>query len=162
MIQITDIKRQNREALKYIIGFYDLQRQYTSQLNNISMIGAANSDGMPHGTTVGNPCMNKAFSLIELENKKNWILSIEMAEQTLSEKTRKFLELRRDAENQIQLTTHKDSGRPSWVPYVQSHYAEWFHNRYGRDSVPSRQYMNMMMQGMVDATVRIAIFNKCF
>lgn len=162
MIQITDTKRQNKEALKYILNIYDLRKQYAEQMESVSILGAANNDGMPHGSGVGDPCANKAFSLIEIERKKRWIMSIEMAEQTLSEKTRKFLEYRRDAESQIQRETHKEGGRPSWVPYVQCHYADWFHDRYGRDSMLSQQYMSIMMQKVVDVTVRIAIYNGCF
>ena len=113
MIQITDTKRQNKEALKYILNIYDLRKQYAEQMESVSILGAANNDGMPHGSGVGDPCANKAFSLIEIERKKRWIMSIEMAEQTLSEKTRKFLEYRRDAESQIQRETHKEGGRPS-------------------------------------------------
>lgn len=162
MIKITDIKSQNRTALKYILGIYDLRQQYATQMESVSSIGATNNDGMPHGSGISDPCMHKAFSLIEIEQKKKWIISIEMAEQTLSEKTRKFLELRRDAENQIRLDNHKENGRPSWVPYVQSHYAEWFTTRYGKASLPPEKTMANWMQKIVDITVRIAIYNKCF
>ena len=162
MIQITDTKRQNKEALKYILNIYDLRKQYAEQMESVSILGAANNDGMPHGSGVGDPCANKAFSLIEIERKKRWIMSIEMAEQTLSEKTRKFLEYRRDAESQIQRETHKEGGRPSWVPYVQIHYADWFMKRYGKESIPPEKTMANWMRNIIDVTVRIAIYHKCF
>jgi len=161
MIQIIDSKRQNKEALKWILNIYDLRQSYAESINNMSVIGAANSDGMPHGTTVGNPCMNKAFHLIDIELKKNWIVTIELMEQTLSEKQRKYLEIRRDAEHQIR--SHDKLGRPlGWFDYTQAHYAMWFYERYGGESVPPQRTMDTWMKNIVDVTVRIAIYKKCF
>lgn len=163
MTNITDIKRQNRDALKYILGIYDLRKQYASQLNNISALGAANSDGMPHGSGVSNPVENKTFALLDIELKKNWIITIELMEQTLSEKQRKYLEIRRDAEHQIREHTSDRRGRPlGWFDYTQAHYATWFYERYGGESVPPQRTMETWMKNIIDITVRIAIYKKCF
>lgn len=161
MIQITDTKRQNKEALKWILNIHDLRRSYFDSVATFSTLGAAVNDGMPRGTDTGNPCMNKAISLVDMENRKNWIMAIEMMEQTLSEKGRKYLDLRRDAEHQ----PHKGNelgGRPGWVEYVQPRYAEWFYYRFGGESVPTERTMSTWMYKIIDTTVRIAIDKGCY
>ena len=115
---------------------------------------------MPHGTDVGNPTQKKAFALLDIEQKKNWIISIELMEKTLSPKMAKFLELRRDAEGLI-VDYHKQ-GRPSWIDYVQSHYADWLYNKYGYDKVPYCSTLFQWQKDVVEITVRFAIAKGCF
>ncbi|WP_196607441.1 hypothetical protein [Pectinatus frisingensis] len=157
---MIDIKKQNKETLKYILNIYDLKESYARQINNMSLLGACNNDGMPHGTDVGNPTQKKAFALLDIEQKKNWIIAIELMEKTLSPKMTKFLELRRDAEHLI-IDYHKQ-GRPSWIDYVQSHYAEWFYTKYGYNQDPHRNTLLQWQSDIVDVTVRIAIAKGCF
>ena len=155
MEQIIDIKKQNREALRWILNFYDLRKAYIDKLAMFSALGATVNDGMPRGTDTGNPAANKAISLVELEKQKTWIMVIELMEQTLSERSRKYLEFRRDAAHQIK---GDKRGRPSsWVNYVQPRYAEWFYCRYCKPDVPSVDQMKQWINSMIDVTVRIAI-----
>lgn len=125
-------------------------------------MAAVVNDGMPHGTSAGNPCANKAISLVELEKQKSWIMVVEkmekavsLMEQTLSDKSKKYLELRREAANQMQY--NNDPGRPGWVKYVQAKYSMWLYDKYGVEAVPSQQAMNHWMNTMIEITVRIAI-----
>jgi hypothetical protein len=152
-----DIKKQNKEALKWILNFYDLRRSYIDSSAMFNAIGAVVNDGMPRGTDTSNPCANKAISLAELERQKKWIITIESMEQTLSEKSREYLRLRREAEHQIQDTP----GRPGWYNYVNYKYSDWFYNRYGKSSYQSLQTLIDWMHQMIDITVRIAIKNGC-
>lgn len=155
MSEIIDIKKQNREALNWILNFYDLRRAYIDKTAMFSTLGAAVNDGMPRGTDTGNPAANKAISLVDLEKQKTWIMVIELMERTLSEKSRKYLELRRDGAHQIK--ERKKRGPIGWVDHVQPRYAEWFNLKYGRDFVPSEDQMKLWMNKIIDVTVRLAI-----
>lgn len=157
MSEIIDIKKQNREALKWILNFYSLRKAYIDQSSMFNALGAAVNDGMPRGTDTSNPAANKTITLIDLEQQKNWIITIETMEKTLSEKSRKYLELRREAENQIQEWNKR--GRPGWVEYVQPRYAEWFYSRYSRGFVPTPKTMTKWMNTIIDVTARIAVHN---
>lgn len=88
---------------------------------------------------------------------KKWIIAVESMEKTLSEKSRRYLEFRRDAARLMKEAD--DPGRPGWVDYVQAKYATWFYNRYGIEFVPHKNSMIQWMNKMVDITVRIAIKN---
>lgn len=157
---MIDIKRQNREALDWILNFAEKRQAYITKLNDFTVLGAVKLDGMPHGTSPGNPCQNKGISLVEIEQMKKWIIVIESMEKTLSEKQTRYLQLRRDAEQNNK--RDREPGRPGWVDYVQAKYSAWFFNRYGGCCVPSPQSMDTWMNKIVDVTVRIAVQQKCF
>lgn len=161
-MQIIDIKKQNKIALDWLLNYHKYKQEYLNKCAEISVIGAAVNDGMPKSANVGNPTANKAVSLIDLEQQKNWLLVIELAEKTLSEKSKKYLELRREAEYERQkriIEGNNPPGRPGWVEYVQPRYAEWFYKRYGKEFVPTERAMNQWMHKIIELTVRIAI--KC-
>ena len=98
MTDITDFKRQNKIALRTILSLDDLKEQYALSLQGIRMIGAQNLDGMPHGTSVGNPTLQKCMKLLDVEKTKNWIIAIETMETKLNEVKQAFLRFRREAE----------------------------------------------------------------
>jgi hypothetical protein len=157
---VIDIKKQNREALKWILGIRDLRKNYFDSLAEFSTLGAAVGDGMPRNSDTGNPCANKAISLIEMERQKTWIQVIELMEHTLSEKRIKYLELRRDAEEERRKMIaggYCKRGRPGWVEYVQPRYAEWFEQRYKKYSMPDKENMINWMNSIIDVTKGIAI-----
>lgn len=160
MIDITDTKRQNKEALRYILNYYDLKKAYREALQSVSLLGATRTDDTPHGTGIGNPTMHKAFKLLDIDKQHQWIGAVEMMENTLTIKERKFLELRRQAE--INSFYHHTQGRPGWVGYVQYHYADWYYNSYHKNYIPSRNTMIMWMNLIVEKTVRVAISKGCF
>jgi ribosomal protein S8 len=156
---IIDIEKQNKTAIKWILNYYDLKKAYIERSANFSTLGATQYDGMPHGTSVGNPCANKIMTLLDLEYQKKWIMVIEKMEQTLSEKSRKYLEIRRDAASQI--SNNKGIGRPGWVDYTQVKYIEWFKYRYGKEiDAPTKQCMTGWMNKILDVTIRIAFNDK--
>ncbi|MDF2563691.1 MAG: hypothetical protein K0Q53_86 [Massilibacillus sp.] len=153
---IIDIDKQNKTAMKWILNYYEFKQAYAERSAQFSTLGATNYDGMPHGTSVGNPCANKTMTLLDLEESRKWIMVIEKAEQTLSEKSRKYLEIRRDAASQI--SNGKTMGRPGWVDYTQVKYVEWFKYRYGREiDAPTKGTMTEWMRKIMDVTIRIAI-----
>ncbi len=153
---IIDIEKQNKTAMKWILNYYDLKKAYIEKTANFSTLGSTQYDGMPHGSFVGNPCMNKAMTILDIEENKKWIMVIEKMEQTLSEKSRKYLEIRRDAVNQIANT--KSIGRPGWVDYCQTNYSAWIKYRFGREiDAPTKGTMTEWMRKILDVTVRIAI-----
>lgn len=159
--KLFDIKKQNKEALKWILNYHEFKQSYIEELAQFSEIGATVNTGLPGGSEVGNPTMKKGIKLVDIEHHKQWLMSVEQMEQTLSEKKKAFLEFRRRAEVLVVEEEKDGAGRPGWTDYVQVKYAEWFDRRYGNESVPSRQTMTDWMNKMVDATVRIAIRNKC-
>ncbi|MBU2701148.1 hypothetical protein Ga0466249_002262 [Sporomusaceae bacterium BoRhaA] len=111
-------------------------------------MAAVVNDGMPHGTSTGNPAANKASGLIDIEWSKTWIMAVELMEQTLSEKSRKYVELRRDAAHQLK--NRNKPGPIGWVDYVQPRYVEWFCYRYGREiNPPTKQAMTAWMNKIV-------------
>lgn len=157
---MIDIKRQNREALDWILNFADKRQAYINKCNDFTVLGAVKLDGMPHGTSPGNPCQNKGISLVEIEQMKKWIIVIESMEKTLSEKQTRYLQLRRDAEQNNK--RDREPGRPGWVAYTQPRYADWFFHRYGCECVPTDKTMEVWMNKIIDVTVRIAIHDGCF
>ena len=148
-----------REIMHWIIDYYTLRDAYLEKLSRLDSVKEL--DGMPRSNgTTNDVCANKAITIIELEHEKEWLTTVELMETALSEKTRKFLELRRDAANQIP-ERHK-RGRPNWTGYVQANFAEWFFNRYNRYSVPSRETMDEWMDKIVNITAGIAIGKGIF
>ena len=155
MTDITDFKRQNKIALRMILSLDELKEQYALSLQGISMIGAQNLDGMPHGTSVGNPTLQKCMKLLDVEKTKNWIIAIETMETKLNEVKQAFLRFRREAEKKALPT----GGRPGWFNYVEAHFGEWFYDTYGRAfCLPKRTMMDWQRE-MVDMTVRLAIYH---
>lgn len=149
-----DIKKQNREAMKWILNIDEMKKGYFEQFSMFSTLGATVNDGMPRGTDTGNPCMNKAISLVDMEQRRVWIMAVESMEFTLSEKKRKYLELRREADSQIR-DKHKP-GPQGWVDYVQAKYVEWFKQRYGAEIyAPTKKTMCLWMNEIIDITIRL-------
>ena len=159
-MKITDTRQQNKKALYMILHKADICEQYANAVNSMSFLGAQNLDGMPHGTNVGNPTMQKALKLTDIESKKNWIMAIEAMEDTLNENQTAFLRLRREAEELAEKSSVR--GRPAWVAFVQTHYNDWYSNRYGKEIFISEVTLKTWQSKIVDKTVRIAIFNGCF
>ena len=149
-----DIKKQNLEALRWILNYSQYRESYIQMQAEFNEVAATQYTGMPHGSGVGNPTIKKAVSLAEIERMKKWIMTIEYMERTLSEKRLAFLEFRRRAEC---LDRSRDVGRPGWVDYVQARYAEWHDTRYGHGYPPSKRTMIDWMDNIIDVTVRIAI-----
>jgi hypothetical protein len=149
-----DIKKQNKEALHWILNYSLLRETYIHSMYGFNEIAATVYTGMPHGSGTGNPTVNKAITLSELEHQKKWLMTIECMESTLSEKRKAFLEFRRRAE---QLDNGCEVGRPGCLDYVQVKYAEWHQKRYGYGFPPSKQTMCRWMKDIIDVTVRIAI-----
>ena len=158
MIKITDIKGQNRKALFELLHVDELRKEYANAISGMSFLGAQNIDGMPHGKGVGNPTMQKAMKLTDIEAKKNWIMAIEQMESTLNEKQMAFLHIRRKAEKEAIPT----GGRPSWVAYTQAHYNDWYYTRFGQSICASEDTLKIWQAKIVDKTVRIAIYYGCF
>lgn len=158
MIKITDVRSQNRKALYELLHVDDLRKEYANALNSMSYLGAQNIDGMPHGTGVGNPTMQKAMKLTDIEAKKNWIMAIEQMEGTLNEKQMAFLHIRRKAEKELIPT----GGRPSWKAYTQSHYNDWYYERFGTYISISEETLKIWQSRIVEKTVRLAIYYGCF
>ncbi len=154
MAEITDYKRQNKIALRMILSLDELKEQYANSLKSISVLGAQNLDGMPHGTNVSNPTEQKCIKLLDIEKTKAWIIAIETMESRLSEIKRHFLKVRREAEKKAPPT----GGRPGWGAYVESHFAEWMYEEYGRIfCLPMRTALDWQRE-IVDMTVRLAIY----
>lgn len=162
-VKITDIKAQNRKALYMLLHVDELRRSYTDMQQSMTFLSASNLDGMPHGSDVGKPTEGKAMKLIDLEKKKNWIISIEQMEQTLSPSKLAFLQFRRDAEAANE-KGRKDACRPGWRAYVQSHYTEWASRNLGHKHVEpiTDATMKEWQREIVDVTVRMGIFHHCF
>jgi hypothetical protein len=156
MIRITDTKGQNKKALFEILHVDMLRKEYADALSNMSYLGAQNLDGMPHGTGVGNPTLQKAVKLTDIENKKNWIMAIEQMESTLNEKHRAFLHIRRNAEK------HSSGKGCPWVAYTQAHYNDWYYERFGSEICISEDTLKVWQARIVDKTVRFAIYYGCF
>ena len=154
-----DIKKQDREALRWILDFDYRKQAYIEAVAQFNTLGATAYNGMPHGSGVGNPTQQKAVTLTELERQKNWIMTVEAMERTLSEKRRAFLEFRRRAEGLD--GKQERPGRPAWSGYVQVRYGEWHERRYGVAVVPGRKTMDNWINEMIDVTVRIAIRKGC-
>ena len=160
-MKITDTKQQNKKALYEILHVDVLKAEYASAMSAMSFLGAQNLDGMPHGTGVGNPTLQKAMKLTDMENTKNWIMAIEAMEETLNEKQKIFLGFRRRAEKEG-VRPGSNGGRPAWVPYVQSHYNEWYFERFGASICIGRETLQAWQSKIVDKTVRFAIYYGCF
>ena len=161
MIRITDTRGQNKKALYEILHVENLRQEYANAISGMSFLGAQNLDGMPHGTSVGNPTMQKAVKLADIESKKNWIMAIEQMESTLNEKHIAFLTIRRKAERLAE-STIKTKGRPSWVAYVQAQYNDWYYSRFGTYICVSEETLKLWQARIVDKTVRLAIYYGCF
>jgi hypothetical protein len=153
-----DFKKQDKIAAEWLLNYHDRKKQYKLQQKNYSVLSATSYSGMPHSTDIGRPAENKGIALIELEEKRLWIMTIKDAESTLSEKKQAFIEFRRRAE---ELDFIKEVGRPGWVDYVQVKYAEWHEREYGKAYLPSKNTLHSWWNEIVDVTVRIAIRRGC-
>jgi hypothetical protein len=154
---VIDIKRQNREALRWILDYDRLKTSYINSLAEFSTLAAAVNDGMPKGTDTSRPCQNKAISLVEMERQNLWIQVIELMERTLSRKSKKYLELRREVYEPQKRKTKP--GKDEWVGYVSTQYADWLEKEEGvKNAVPpTQQCMCNWMNKIIEVTARLAI-----
>ena len=160
MGDVIDIKKQDKEALRWILNYRDLRKAYFDSITAFNTLGAVVNSGMPKGTGTSNPAANKAINLLDMECQRNWIMVIEAMERTLSDKSKKYLELRRDAN--IQIYKKSKPGKPKWVDFVQAEYALWYVEEYRRSiEPPTRKTMCLWMNNIVNITVRIAIKKGC-
>lgn len=153
----TEYERQNKTAARWLLEYDERKQQYEQAVAEFAALGATVSDGMPHGSSVGNPTASKAVKLAELNEQKAWLEAVESAQQVFGDKKQVFVELRRRAEK----IDHGEVGRPGWCDYVQMRYADWHERQYGKSYLPSRQVMYDWWGQIVDVTVRIALSNGC-
>jgi hypothetical protein len=150
------IKQENKTVSDWLLNYHERLNAYKEKCSQFATLGATQYDGMPKGTSVGNPTQSKGMSLANLETDKDWLLVVEATESTLSEKKRMFLHFRRQMVN----NQYSNGGRPGWMDNVQYKYAEWHNRRYGCDHVPGRQTMLEWWKEIVEVGVRIAIRKK--
>lgn len=147
-------QQENKIANDWLLNYPQKLEAYQEMVNNFNVIGAMEYSGMPGGTSVGNPCQNKAITLTEIDKYKNWIMVIELVESTLSEKTKEFLRLWRLAEH---ANKQRVVGRPGWYEEAKNGYAEFFQKRYGKYFLPSNKTLQNWRLKLIDTTVRAAI-----
>jgi hypothetical protein len=147
-----NIQAENKEASGWLLNYNDRIIKYKEALSEFSELSATVYTGMPHGSGVGFPTMNKAITLAEIERQKQWLMSVEETAMCLSEKKRAFLDFRRQA-----YLMPREVGRPGWVVYVQCKYADWHGRRYGREYMPTEKTVRDWWRQIVDIAARIAI-----
>jgi len=150
-------QEENRQAMQWLLGYHDKLEIYKNLNEQFKVLGAMEYSGMPGGTTVGNPTLSKATTLLEIEKYKNWLMVIELVESMLSDKSREFLRLWRLAEHEAKST----GGRPGWYDQVRNEYAKFFENKYGKYFSPSNQTLKNWKSKLVEVTVRLAIRKGC-
>jgi len=153
----TIYQLENKKAARWLLAYPERKQAYFEMLNNVQFIGAAVNDGMPRSTEIGRPAEKKGIRLADIDKARLWLMAIEDAEKTLGEKKLAFLDIRRQAEKQ----KSNSPGRPGWIDYTMSRYADWHSRRYGGDYVPSYNTLRTWWQEIIDVTVRIAIRRGC-
>jgi hypothetical protein len=148
------IQNQNKVACDWLLNYYQKLESYQDMINQFQMLGATQNDGMPHGSGTSNPCQNKAVSLIDIDNYKNWLIVIEQVESMLSEKSDEFLRLWRLAEH---ADNQRSTGRPGWYNEVRNGYAKFFQKRYGKYFLPSNGTLKNWRLRLIEVTCRLAI-----
>jgi hypothetical protein len=151
---------QNKIAAKWLLEYPERRQSYIDQLSEFSVLGAMKYSSQPGGTDPGDPTKNKGVSLATLDEQRLWIMTIEETESTLGEKKLVFMDIRRQAEN-IKYEGDMERGRPPWMLYVQSHYADWHQRRYGVYYEPSRKTIFNWWYEIINIAVRIAIKRGC-
>jgi hypothetical protein len=151
-----DYRTQNRIAAQWLLQYNERKQSYLDRSREFTVLGAVQYRHTPTGTDISQPTQSKAISLVRLREDELWLMAVEDAESTLGEKKLAFLDIRRQAEKNMMIGVN-EPGRPAWIPYVQSHYADWHSRRYGGDYVPSERTMRMWWGEIINVTVRIAI-----
>lgn len=147
------IKEENKIVSNWLLNYHERLNTYKEKCSQFATLGATQYDGMPHGSSVGNPTQSKGITLASLETDKEWLIVVEATEAVLSEKKRMFLYFRRQAnENQ-----YSNGGRPGWRDSVSYKYAEWHSRRYGGDYLPAPDTMKDWWNEIVEIGVRIAL-----
>jgi hypothetical protein len=149
----VNIKEENKVVSSWLLNYHERLNTYKEKCSQFATLGATQYDGMPHGSSVGNPTQSKGMTLANLETDKDWLLVVEATESTLSEKKRMFLNFRRQMVN----NQYSNGGRPGWMDNVQYKYAEWHNRRYGCDHIPNKRTMLDWWNEIVEVGVRIAI-----
>lgn len=155
-----DIKKQNQLTSEWLLYYHQRRQSYFQVKNNFAELGATQYTGMPHGSGIGNPTAQKAIDLGRLKNDELWIMTIEDVERILSPKKAVFLEVRRRAED-IKYDGIATVGRPGWIAYTQTNYAEKIKRKYDYNHVPSERTMMSWWNQIVDLAVRVAIKRGC-
>jgi hypothetical protein len=153
-----DIEKENEQAADWLLNFNTYKKQYIEALEAANDSAASIDNGMPSPTSVGRPTEQKAITFVELERRRQWLMTIENTEQILSEKRRVFLSLRRQAES---IGFEAVQGRPGWVDFVQVQYAKWHELRYHKYYLPGRKTLFDWWNSIVNITARIAIRRGC-
>jgi len=148
------VKTENDIAGGWVLNYHARLGEYKDMCAQFAVLAATESDGMPHGTGTSNPCANKAVTLADINEHRDWLEVVELAERTLSEQKRMFINFRRLA---IEINFKKEVGRPGWVDYVSAKYCEWHCRRYGVACLPARVTMMEWWSTIANVAARIAI-----
>lgn len=158
---MLDYIGQNKIAARWLIEYPERRRIYLDKMQDFTTLSATRYSGMPTGTDPGHPCEDKAISLAEIEDQKQWLMVVEDTEKTLGEKKRALLSIRRQAEVIKHDGSQPEGGRPPWMSYTQVKYAEWHERRFGTYYEPSRKTVFNWWDETINIAVRIAIKRGC-
>lgn len=145
----TKLHNERKIATDWLLN-YTQRRHLAEQSQELTMIGAAVSDGMPHGSDVSNPTASKAARKINLDNAAAWIKTCDDVFRNLDEPKQNLLKWRGEAERQ-----ERDcAGRPGWYEYVERKFYE------EEEYCPLRDTLFKWWSDIVTIAIRIAIEYK--
>lgn len=150
-----DIKAENRIVSDWLLYYperlhkHKEHQEYIPSYRGPSMSGEIQGKGETSDPTA-------SIVAQRLKYDSGWFTLIEEVEQSLPEKQRVFLEVRRKATQQ----RGGKPGRPAWVAYVQCSYPLVMAERTGRDVehyyISSDKTIKLWWERIVDYTARLA------
>lgn len=151
----SEIKREDKMVSEWLLFYSERLADHNKRRNDILFSSPAPSDGMPKGTSTGDPTANKGASMVELEESEKWLYIVEKVRDKIHPKLQIFLRLRQEC--------RYSRGRNGWVAYVQWHYAEEVAKMLNKDPretwIESRNTFTRWWDTLVKITAREAAKN---
>lgn len=146
------IKLEDKIVSDWLLFYSDRLKDHNEKRNDTLFATPSPADGMPKGTSTGDPTANKGTTLAEMEEEEEWLHVVEEVRDKIHPKLQIFLRLRQECRN--------SKGRNGWVAYVQWHYAEEVAKMIGKDPrdtwIESRNTFTRWWENLVKMTARMA------
>lgn len=139
----------DRAWAEHVLLHYDeLLKDYEKRKAVALIVMQSNVSG-GHGSLPGKPTENTAIRSADYDERSNdyqWLRAVRIVEESLSERKKIFLEVRRRAEKQAQ----KVNGKVSWVSWTYTEYENIMVKRYKKVSNRSERTMRAWWQELVE------------
>lgn len=123
---VAALKKDDELASDWLLFYSDKRRQF--YIDKMDLLNSSNAPKSGGRSGISKPTEQRIVRMSGLLKDEAWLELLEVVEDSLSERKKIFLSVRREA---AYMEGNNERGRPAWVVYVQRRYAEEMALVYG-------------------------------